>query len=141
MIQDELLAIINSVGQSVLCLPPILLLFISTGRWTSLIIECNEIDSLKGFLYCKYLTIYNSVYMSLFDFECDGFLYIINGSHFWIFFFFLGKFGFTEKWRRCRDFSYTFWLYKCRASSISNNPNQNSILVAIDEPTLTSHNH
>lgn len=44
---------------------------------------------LKGFLYYKHLNIHNSGYMSLF--ECDAFLYIINGSPFWKLFFFFSK--------------------------------------------------
>lgn len=94
-------------------IPPILLWFISTGSWTSLIIECNEIVPLKGFLYYKYLNTHNSVYMFLFEFECDAFLYIINGSHFWKHFIFLGKFWVHRKMRKVQRFLiYTLTLQR-----------------------------
>ena len=104
-------------------IPPILLWFISTGSWTSLIIECNEIVPLKGFLYYKYLNIHNSVYMFLFEFECDAFLYVINGSHFWKHFIFLGKFWVHRKMRKVQRFLiYTLPSYAPALPHVSSLP-------------------
>ena len=49
--------------------------------------------------------------MFLFEFECDAFLYIINGSHFWKHFIFLGKFWVHRKMRTVQRFLiYTLTL-------------------------------